>query len=349
MNIKLGVFLLKNWKLVCAIILGLILLIVQIPVIMFSLIFPSADYEMVNTQYKVVARQAGLDWSELITYDTVRYDNDFSSALPLETAYEFLSIDVKTYKKVKIKVIDDNIENTSPLYYEMVVDKVKNYSGYKKIKAFLYGLAYTDIQSIPGLFDFIKNLDKTDKYDISISRFSIDDLIDNFDHNKQLWAYEVLSSVNQLYGDSNTNQDFYLPDGNYSFISPTPTCNVITSSFGYRTHPVTGKRSFHHGIDLSKHGGSYGEPVVAIADGIITEVNFRNGVAGLFVRISHTVDGSEWQSRYCHLSAINVVVGEKVIQGQLIGAVGDTGRVTGPHLHFELKYKGGLLNPTIFL
>ena len=74
-----------------------------------------------------------------------------------------------------------------------------------------------------------------------------------------------------------------------------------------------------------------------------------NGVAGWNIRIKHQVEGDEWQSRYLHLSEIRVEKGDEIVQGQTIGAIGDTGRVDGPHLHFELKYKGGLVDPARYV
>jgi len=113
----------------------------------------------------------------------------------------------------------------------------------------------------------------------------------------------------------------------------------ISSRFGYRVHPITKKWHFHKGVDVAAPIGTY---VYAIADGQVTMAK-RNGSAGNEIRIKHA-NGIE--SRYFHMHNRTVKVGDKVRAGQLIGTVGDTGRVTGPHLHFELRIGGKSVNPT---
>ena len=113
----------------------------------------------------------------------------------------------------------------------------------------------------------------------------------------------------------------------------------IRSHFGYRVHPVTGKRAFHRGVDLR---GRRGDPVYAVASGKVILSSF-NKYAGNTLGIRHK-DGST--SYYYHLSKKFVKKGQWVIGRQKIASVGSTGRVTGAHLHFGFKdRKGKWINP----
>lgn len=106
---------------------------------------------------------------------------------------------------------------------------------------------------------------------------------------------------------------------------------VVTRPFGDMTFPQYGA---HDGLDID-NGGPAGDPILAIADGIVTRALFdpASGGAGI-VRIDH---GGGWSSGYAHLGWIYVSVAETVMQGQVIGLLGSTGWVTGPHLHFDIS------------
>ena len=102
-------------------------------------------------------------------------------------------------------------------------------------------------------------------------------------------------------------------------------------------------RSSHKGIDISP---PYGTPVYAAEAGVIESVKYLNFGYGFFVLVNH---GDGYQTRYAHLSEIVVKPGQQVVRGQHIGRVGSTGRVTGPHLHFEVIAEGAALDPLVFL
>jgi murein DD-endopeptidase MepM/ murein hydrolase activator NlpD len=104
----------------------------------------------------------------------------------------------------------------------------------------------------------------------------------------------------------------------------------ITSRFGWRTHPLTGNRRFHSGIDI---GAPAGTPVVATGSGTVISAGW-NGGYGKAVIIQHN---DTQQTLYGHLSATSVQVGQTITQGTVIGLVGSTGNSTGPHLHFESR------------
>lgn len=112
----------------------------------------------------------------------------------------------------------------------------------------------------------------------------------------------------------------------YPLTAPAPT----TSSYGWRTHPITGSRRFHSGIDI---GAPMGAPVVATGSGTIVSAGWQGGY-GKTIVIQH--NGVQ-QTLYGHLSEIFVQPGQTIQQGTLIGRVGSTGNSTGPHLHYEMR------------
>lgn len=115
-----------------------------------------------------------------------------------------------------------------------------------------------------------------------------------------------------------------------------------SSNYGYRIDPITGKSSFHTGVDII---ASPGTPVMAAAGGVVTTVAYVQEY-GNIVDVDHD---NGLTSRYAHLSRSLVKVGDVVMKGQVIARVGSTGRTTGPHLHFEVREKGIPLNPNKFL
>lgn len=116
----------------------------------------------------------------------------------------------------------------------------------------------------------------------------------------------------------------------------------ITSSFGYRTDPIAGGSAFHAGLDFK---GPTGAPIYSAAKGRVVFAGRRPGY-GNCVDIDH---GNGLRTRYAHMSAFRAKVGQSVRAGQPIGAVGSTGRSTGPHLHFEVRLHGRPVNPRPFL
>ncbi|HAS31213.1 MAG TPA: metalloendopeptidase, partial [Microbacterium sp.] len=121
---------------------------------------------------------------------------------------------------------------------------------------------------------------------------------------------------------------FPLPEGTWT----------KTSDFGWRTHPITGERSFHTGTDYAAADGT---PLFAVADGRVTTAEFSGGYGGLIV-IDHTVAGQRVATAYAHMwsHGIHVQAGDTVTAGQHIGDVGSSGNSTGPHLHFEVRQGG---------
>ena len=116
----------------------------------------------------------------------------------------------------------------------------------------------------------------------------------------------------------------------------------ISSYFGKRTDPFTGKQANHTGIDFA---GKLGADVVAVADGVVTWSADRYGY-GIMVEINH---GNGYSTRYAHNSENLVAVGDEVKKGQSVALMGETGRATGPNLHFEVLKGGSRVNPVNFI
>jgi murein DD-endopeptidase MepM/ murein hydrolase activator NlpD len=121
-----------------------------------------------------------------------------------------------------------------------------------------------------------------------------------------------------------------------------PVEGPVTGSFGERTDPFNGEGAFHSGIDIS---ASYGQPVVAPADGVVTFADFMGGY-GRAIALDH---GHGITTRYGHLASYAVVPGQFVRRGDTIGYVGLSGRSTGPHLHYEVRINDTPVNPHKFL
>lgn len=116
----------------------------------------------------------------------------------------------------------------------------------------------------------------------------------------------------------------------------------ISSYFGKRTDPFTGKPANHTGIDFA---GKFGDEVIAVADGVVSWSATRYGY-GVMVEINH---GNGYSTRYAHNSENLVAVGQEVRKGQIVAHMGDSGRATGPNLHFEVLRNGRRVNPVSFI
>ena len=130
------------------------------------------------------------------------------------------------------------------------------------------------------------------------------------------------------------------------FTWPVPGYYNITSYYGYRIHPVTGKNKLHGGIDIAS-AGIYGKAIVAAADGVVVSAGWNSGGFGNWVVINHgNSGGNQFATLYAHMCSAPVVsAGQSVKAGQTIGYVGSTGMSTGNHLHFEVRVNGNRVNP----
>lgn len=128
--------------------------------------------------------------------------------------------------------------------------------------------------------------------------------------------------------------------GNMLAIRPISSGMPITSTYGYRN--IFGRTQFHKGVDF---GAPIGTPVYATGNGVVTYSGWGTGY-GRYIEIDH---GNGLVTRYGHMSANYVNVGDSVAANQQIGASGNTGRSTGPHLHYEVRQNGQAVNPQTYL
>ena len=117
----------------------------------------------------------------------------------------------------------------------------------------------------------------------------------------------------------------------------------VSSPFGYRWHPLSGKWKMHNGVDLT---GPEGTPIVATRSGYVTTAAYQAGGAGNYVSLSH---GDGFGSIYMHMTHYVVKYGQYVEAGQIIGYMGTTGGSTGVHLHFGISYNGVYVNPAEYI
>jgi murein DD-endopeptidase MepM/ murein hydrolase activator NlpD len=133
---------------------------------------------------------------------------------------------------------------------------------------------------------------------------------------------------------------------NLKLISSTPAISpvrgILTSGFGHRRDPLTGQRAFHSGVDIS---ASPGKPVKVTADGVVVRTE-EYGPLGRAIFVAH---GYGITTVYGHLSRILASPGQRVERGKLIGLVGNTGRATGYHLHYEVQVEGRPVNPLVYM
>ena len=151
---------------------------------------------------------------------------------------------------------------------------------------------------------------------------------------EELWA-ELLGGFAQGGGELMNPDSTRTPTGTLQW--PLPVAGTITSQFGHRVDPITGEVSSHTGTDIACAEGT---PILAAADGIVTVANGLDswgGSYGYYIQIDH---GGGLETLYAHCSSICVTTGQQVQAGEVIGYVGHTGRVTGNHLHLEVRIDG---------
>ena len=151
---------------------------------------------------------------------------------------------------------------------------------------------------------------------------------------EELWA-ELLGGFEQGGGEVMSPDGTRAPTGTLQW--PLPVAGTITSQFGHRVDPITGEVSSHTGTDIACAEGT---PILAAADGVVTVANGLDswgGSYGYYIQIDH---GGGLETLYAHCSSICVTTGQQVQAGEVIGYVGHTGRVTGNHLHLEVRIDG---------
>jgi murein DD-endopeptidase MepM/ murein hydrolase activator NlpD len=161
----------------------------------------------------------------------------------------------------------------------------------------------------------------------------------------------IHKNMNQLLEEANYQEDSFKELYEFlkkqkSILASTPSIwpvmGWVTSEFGYRISPFTGKREFHRGMDVAT---KMGEDIVSPADGIVVNLSKKSDM-GNMLRIDH---GNGISTYYGHLSKITVNNGARVKRGQVMGQIGNSGRSTGPHLHYGVCVNGVYVNPRKYL
>lgn len=185
-----------------------------------------------------------------------------------------------------------------------------------------------DFSSDPGMGGpELRNNNASQESDVQLVLDQLADRID--DRTQQMKLLEQLIMSRSV--DSNALLDFMPVKEGY-----------VSSAFGRRTDPITGRIAMHTGTDFSAPRGT---PIFAVGAGVVT-FSGRNGAYGNMIEISH---GDGYKTRYAHAHELKVEKGDLVGKGQQIATVGTTGRSTGPHLHLEIYRKGMAVNPARYI
>ena len=177
----------------------------------------------------------------------------------------------------------------------------------------------------------------SENFNISLPGKVIDPDVSNLEINIDALSRKVQLELNSFYDIQQKileNKEIlsYIPS-----IKPV-TEGYLNSGYGYRKDPIDGIRRFHHGQDFSVFRGA---PIQSPADGTVKRTGYRGGF-GKYIIIDH---GYGYETKFLHLSKINVKKGQSVVRGELIGETGNSGRSTAPHLHYEVIYNGTPQNP----
>ena len=156
-------------------------------------------------------------------------------------------------------------------------------------------------------------------------------------------VYVNSKSLDEVYQAAVESGDMISCVPNVPPILPKKGTFYLSSSFGYRSDPLYGDSRRHQGQDFAS---TIGNPVYATGDAVVEKVTYQHRGYGNEIVLDH---GYGYETRYAHLNTIEVAEGMKVHRGDRIGTVGNTGKSTGPHLHYEVVYRGGRVNPMNYM
>jgi murein DD-endopeptidase MepM/ murein hydrolase activator NlpD len=255
---------------------------------------------------------------------------------------------IRDYKEIRVQ-----IPQLQSLKKENKVQKIQIVSLCKKINAINKKMA--KLQEFDHKLRIMTNLNPSEKHDqfLGLGGSNLTVLKPNYqldEVNKQLIS-ETHKSLNNLELEiavtsrSQAELSRFLKEQK-SILASTPsvrpTTGWISSGFGYRMSPFTGEREFHKGLDIATRVGT---PIIAPADGLVVLAE-REGNFGNLITINH---GYHLMTRYGHLHKFRARKGDFVKRGQVIAEVGETGRCTGPHLHYEVLLNGVPVNPLRYI
>lgn len=262
-------------------------------------------------------------------------------------------IDIEEIGTYDIKVTKSGYLSYTVKNIEMTAGRVVDIGEYNLIAGDVVETGEIEIDDLVTLNDnYGVNITEENKETKSIYDLNEDGIIDTLDRNILKANYgKIAESIEwenpNAISIQTLESQIEVKENKQDFILPMECDYVVTSEYGYRTHPTTGEYKKHTGIDIS---GIHHTEIFAVAEGEVTFAGVQTGF-GNCVEIKHIVNGETIYSFYAHLSQINVQVGDKVSQGDIIGLEGgdpdsdpNPGYSTGHHLHLEIRAASGYGN-----
>ncbi len=254
----------------------------------------------------------------------------------LSTAYLYANKD-----NYDLKLVTKNLEKVNFLAKGVIKNSLYN----SAIKIGVDAEIIIEFARIFGFeIDFQRDIRANDEFKILYERFE-DDQGEPYKNGNIIFAFMKNNGKEMLlyrFKDEENIIGYYTPDGKSieKALMKTPINGArLSSTFGFRKHPILGYNKLHQGTDFAAPRGT---PIMASGSGVIEKASW-NGAYGKYVRIRHN---STYKTAYAHLSRFgkNIKSGSRVQQGQVIGYVGSTGRSTGPHLHYEVLVNNKRVN-----
>jgi len=254
--------------------------------------------------------------------------------------YFYLLKDYKELKEIRLR----NRKLSQQVYfYKSKLEQIEN--SLERMNVLMTKLKFLSNLRDPERYKHIEFEDSEDVFD-DIDKLSLkyNESVDNQFKNMQLKFKDIEYKVS-IQEEELTKLNEYI-NAQTALLASTPSIapvsGWVTSRFGYRRDPFTGKRDLHDGLDIATRTGT---TIIAPADGFVTYTGYKPGY-GMLVVIDH---GYGINTRYGHCSKFYVAHGDRVKRGMPIAAVGNTGRSTGPHLHYEVRINGIAVNPEKFI
>ena len=350
--VKTVSFIKKYWKVLLVALFIIILLPTFVIVTVINILFPQVSKEEFKI-YKSLTEETDISWASFMAYDVVRLDNYLKENKPNESVFDLIKINfieyeiIETEKEITKMVNGEEITETVTQKEYIVIRELEPES-YTPVKELLKSLNYVmseENMTVKNITDFLEALNEKEEYEIEISILTDEEISKDFDDNHKEWFFALMEILPLLDPTSEFDPDeFIIPEiiDNPDIPSIWPAGGTVTSEFG-----EVRKTHIHKGIDIANVKGT---PIKSTANGTVIAVGTSGGF-GKRVMIYHGTDenGTTYVTIYAHLSRINVSVGEKVNQGDIIGLMGNTGFSTGPHLHYEVRVNGIPINPRLFL
>lgn len=251
------------------------------------------------------------------------------------------AIDIKENPEYELKLVDRTLEIDEGQIINNVQDDL--IITYKYYEIALNNEEIDSVNTLEEAEELIEEMKETNRdKDLDLS------VIEKYTQNEEeietneleIAKKEAQSKIEeQLQKQKEKEEQDAMPEVNGIKLATNPISGTITSRYGESSSL---RKSTHTGLDIA---ATTGTPIQVVADGIVTSASY-NGAYGNLVKVSHENGVETW---YAHTSKMYVTVGQTVIAGEVIAAVGSTGNSTGPHLHFEIRINGEHVNPQNYL